>query len=110
MQQSAVAAALDSWNVHGLTRLSTSGGGERIALQFQPAFGSFHGLYDPDTGDVFINSTMEDPGEVAVVVAHELGHAMGLMHLEHRASVMNPGNLRVPPTPEDNALLVQTCP
>ncbi len=109
MQADAVAAARELWNARGFTKLSAGGDGEPIALSFEKAASFFHGFYDPTTGEVLINSTLDEPGELAVVVAHELGHAMGLPHIENRASVMNPGNLSVSPTPEDNEQLEQSC-
>ncbi len=44
-----------------------------------------------------------DPGPLAVVLAHELGHAFGLYHVDpvERASVMNAGNTSVTPTSAD---------
>jgi len=40
-------------------------------------------------------------------VAHELGHAFGLVHVpqSERTSLMNPGNISTPPTVEDQAAL-----
>ena len=64
-------------------------------------------------GTIFLGRYLvDDTGELTVVIAHELGHAMGLQHVEPsaRASVMNPGNLVTRPTPADNALLVESCP
>lgn len=111
MQRDAVAAGLELWNSRGLTRLSSSGEGEPIALSFQPAASLFHGLYDPKTGEVLINDSMDDPAEISIVVAHELGHAMGLQHVDARTrpSVMNPGNVTLGPTEEDNVLLSGRC-
>lgn len=111
MQQSAVLAGLELWNAQGLTQLKASGEGTAVPLTFQRAAGFFHGFYDPKTGEVFVNETLTDPHEIAVVVAHELGHAMGLPHVEQneRTSVMNPGNLEVTPTSADNALLSAGC-
>lgn len=111
MQQSAVLAGLELWNARGLTQLKAAGEGSAVPLTFQRAAPFFHGFYDPKTGEVYVNETLTDPHEIAVVVAHELGHAMGLPHVEprERTSVMNPGNLEVTPTPADNALLSAGC-
>ena len=80
-------------------------------MRFADAAAFFHGYYDPETGEVSINNDLQDPGELAVVIAHELGHAMGLSHVPsaQRASVMNPGNLGTPPGVDDNALLSLRC-
>lgn len=53
---------------------------------------------------IFINDDL-DGQPLAVTVAHELGHAFGLVHVDPsvRASVMNPGNLSTPPTAADAA-------
>ncbi len=78
----------------------------RIPLEFQDAAGGFHGLYDDDHAIVFVNARLERAAQ-PVVIAHELGHAFGLVHVppEERPSLMNPGNLDVPPTAEDVAAL-----
>ena len=111
MQQSAVIAGLELWNAQGLTQLKASGEGAAVPLIFQRAAAFFHGFYDPKTGEVYVNETLTDPHEIAVVVAHELGHAMGLPHVEQheRTSVMNPGNLEITPTSADNTLLSKDC-
>ena len=111
MQRDAVENGLKLWNALGFTQLATSGEGAPVTLHFAKAAPFFHGYYDPKSGEVYVNTSMTDPAEIAVVVAHELGHAMGLPHVEpsERTSVMNPGNLTVTPTSADNALLSGSC-
>jgi Zn-dependent peptidase ImmA (M78 family) len=74
-----------------------------IQVRFEDAAGPFHGLYDDKTGTVYINQGIANRAVLAVVVAHELGHAFGLHHVptDDRTSLMNPGNLATPPTLED---------
>ena len=51
---------------------------------------------------VFINTDLAGEA-LAITIAHEIGHAFGLSHVPagQYASVMNPNNLFVEPTPED---------
>ncbi len=48
-----------------------------------------------------------DPASYGIALAHELGHAFGLLHVAtaDRASVMNVGNLDVPPGADEAAEL-----
>ena len=106
-QMQAIASAIDLWNSRAGTRLSivngaVTGSPGMVPLHFQAAAAPFHGLYDPTTGQVFINDDLVDHQRV-VTIAHEVGHVMGLVHIspDQRASVMNPGNLDVEPTAAD---------
>lgn len=108
-QLQAIQRAIAMWNASGVSQLTLQDapGAARVPVQFKDGPEPFHGVYEPDVGDVIVNSKVTDPTEAAVVVAHELGHAMALQHIskDERASVMNPDNLSEPPTPADDALL-----
>lgn len=69
----------------------------RVPVRFDPAGAAFHGYYDDVDGVVFINDAINDDDVRAVTVAHELGHAFGLLHVSERErpSVMNDGNTTV---------------
>lgn len=78
-----------------------------LRLRFRVAASAFFGLYDDEMGEVIVNRRLSDREQRAITIAHELGHAMGLEHVdrETRRSVMNPANLDVLPTEEDRAAL-----
>jgi hypothetical protein len=96
--------AIDMWARQGFDRL-VRGDGESttqaIEIVFEEASEVFHGLYDDEHGVVYINRTLADDHERTVTVAHELGHAFGLWHIEDRSSVMLPGNLDIEPNAGD---------
>lgn len=83
----------------------------RVPLTFGDAAGFYFGRYEDDVGAIFVNRRVSDPTRRAIVIAHELGHAFGLLHVEHRRSIMEPGNLDQEPTAEDRAALAEraTC-
>ena len=66
-----------------------------------------HGVYEDEVGVVFVNTDLTDPDARTITIAHELGHAFGLWHVaaSERPSIMNPGNLQVLPTVDDQAAL-----
>jgi hypothetical protein len=102
-QRMGARAAIDWWNALAGTRLSLGGSsGLAVPLFFQAAAAPSHGFFDPARGEVFINDDLSGDA-LAVVVAHELGHAFGLVHVTGRASVMNAGNVEVTPNAEDAA-------
>lgn len=72
-----------------------------IDVRFEDAALLFRGLYDDEMGDVIVNRQLSNPKDRAVTVAHELGHALGLPHIDSRDSVMNSGNLHILPLAAD---------
>lgn len=122
MQRAGIEGALALWSGQGVTTVSlveggAAGGAEggaegappvaAIELRFEAAARAFHGLYDDEHGVVYINSGISDEHPLAIVIAHELGHAFGLPHIEkgERSSLMNPGNFVTPPNGADRAAL-----
>jgi hypothetical protein len=105
-QNAGIAGALALWRAHGAPLLGTSATGT-IEVRFQHAAPLFRGFYDDHAGVIYINDDLSDPQTLAIVVAHELGHAFGLYHIspDVRPSVMNPGNVTVTPTDEDQRTL-----
>jgi hypothetical protein len=103
-----VADAIAMWRAQGVTPFVLEEPAD-IRVELRSAAPAFYGLYEGTT--VYINTTITDAHQRAVTIAHELGHALALVHVpvEVRASVMNPGNLTVEPTAEDAAVL-GTCP
>jgi hypothetical protein len=78
-----------------------------IEIRFDDAGAAFHGIYDPASASVLINRDLVDRTTLAIVIAHELGHVFGLVHIAAaaRLSLMNPGNLVTPPTDADQRAL-----
>jgi hypothetical protein len=106
VQADGIAAAIAAWKADGAPGLGVAAGAS-LDVRFQSAAPLFYGLYDDTNAVIYINNDLTDAGTLAVVVAHELGHAFGLHHVstDVRASVMNPGNLTVMPTDEDRRTL-----
>jgi hypothetical protein len=107
-----ISAALALWNTTAGTQLASGAqppaGVSSVPIHFQPAAAPMHGLYDPQAVAIFINDDLSTlPAALSVTIAHEVGHALGLVHIPEstRASVMNPGNLTVTPNAADVATL-----
>ena len=96
------------WNDRAGTHLMMGAdpGASGLPIHFQNAGPPFHGLYDAPSGQVYINTDLAG-APLAITIAHEIGHAFGLVHIpaDQRTSVMNPNNLVVEPTAEDIATL-----
>jgi hypothetical protein len=105
IQAAGIAAGIALWNDRAGTRLTVAPAdpGEAmpsVPLHFQAAAPPFHGLYDG--GQIYINDDLTGVPQ-SVVIAHEVGHAFGLVHIaaSERASLMNPGNMTIEPTASD---------
>lgn len=107
LQADGIDDALGLWRDRGVTRLGRDASSRGLTtapaleIRFEAASGAFRGLYDDERGVIFINSVLVERSQIAIVVAHELGHAFGLAHITERTSVMSPGNLETPPTEAD---------
>jgi len=90
--------AIDMWQHMGLTALGRAQpdaprSGRVLEVRFETAARVFYGVYDDESGVVFINRRLSDDQARAVTIAHEVGHAFGLPHISGRDSVMNQKNL-----------------
>ena len=105
-QIASIDAALAGWSAQGMgvTRVAAAGSGV-LPISFRTGGESEYGYYDDAAGAIYVNVDLTDDAARAVAVAHELGHAFGLVHvpLATRASVMNPGNLTIAPSAADAA-------
>jgi hypothetical protein len=77
-----------------------------LPVHFQRAGAPFHGFYDDRNVQIFINQDLDDHAR-AVAIAHEVGHAFGLVHVApgERPSLMNSGNITIDPNSGDVATL-----
>lgn len=80
----------------------------RIPVVFEKGAPFVHGVYEDQTGEVIVNTELSDR-ERTITVAHELGHAFGLHHVDRdqRRSLMNAGNLETTLTEHDVAVVLQ---
>jgi predicted Zn-dependent protease len=104
VQLTGISDAQALWRERGAPALGLRAGAT-VEVRFQRAANNFHGLYDDEHGVIYINQQITIRSVLAIVIAHELGHAFGLPHVTDRVSVMNPGNLSTPPTEADQRAL-----
>ena len=91
------------WSAVGVDGFAVGGSGAALTMAFVDGTPAEYGLYDGADETVYINAGALDDTNRPIVMAHELGHAVGLVHVPvtERVSVMNPGNLTALPTAAD---------
>jgi hypothetical protein len=108
-ERAAIGDAAEMWATVASTRMTLAGtetvdpAPTAIPIRFAPAALAFLGAYEVERKDLVINSDIPDRATRAIVVAHELGHAFGLVHVQGRDSIMNAGNGTIPPNALDAA-------
>lgn len=113
-QLASIDDAIAMWRADGIMQLSRGDSGA-ISVVFRDGAAAIYGYYEDTAATIYVNLELTDPAERAVTIAHELGHAFGLVHVAAnvRPSVMNPGNLTVVPDGDDAAVLASkwgSCP
>lgn len=110
-ERTSAADAAAMWNEGASAHLTLEAGpaapAARLPIRFEEAAPIFYGVYEDEIGEIIINRSLADRRERAVTIAHEIGHAFGLLHVDEseRRSLMNPGNLETGLTAEDLARL-----
>ncbi len=106
-ERAAVIAAASMWDDVAATRFAMDDidGAPRLAVRFASAPLAFFGAYEAERADIVLNRDLPTDALREIAMAHELGHAMGLVHVTDRDSVMNPGNVTIAPNAADAAAL-----
>ncbi|MGE0869369.1 MAG: hypothetical protein AB7P03_12440 [Kofleriaceae bacterium] len=74
-----------------------------LPLRFESGDTFFRAIYWDDVGQIWVGRDQLAPDDYPIAIAHELGHAFGLLHIspDERPSVMNVGNLELEPNEQD---------
>jgi hypothetical protein len=78
-----------------------------ISIYFDPGDTFYRALYLDKRGEILVSRDRLSADDLGLAIAHELGHAFGLLHVskDERPSVMNVGNLEFLPSAEDSHLV-----
>lgn len=107
----AVDNALAMWNAAGPLQLTRDDivDAPRLPVYFRRGAPFVNGYYDDEAGEVIINRSLSNERSRTITIAHELGHAFGLRHVDpsKRRSLMNAGNLDTTLTEQDVVSVIQ---
>ncbi len=98
-----IAEAAQLWNDIAGTQVTVDPaafvGDAVVPVFFDKAGAAYHGQYDDTEGVIYVNDDIDSDHARAVTLAHEVGHAFGLFHVDvdDDVSVMNNGNLVTEP-------------
>ena len=99
-RQAAIDRATSLWRDVGVGEASRDAptATDAVTIEFVAGGPVSFGLYDGADRRIYVNRALT-ADESAITIAHELGHAFGLVHVPPatRASVMNAGNLTLAP-------------
>jgi hypothetical protein len=109
-QLASVELAIDMWNQVAEVGLSLEPiQGARTMPILLTGTEVYYGRFDDQAGAIWVADKLTDQRVRAVVLAHELGHAFSLYHIDpsERVSVMNEGNRHVAPDSGDREALAR---
>lgn len=81
----AVLSAADFWHEHGVDFMPAESGEVRVELREITVMGQ----YDDASGAIWISSELENTPRADCVIAHELGHAIGMEHISKAGDLMS---------------------
>lgn len=108
VEVASIESAIAAWQ-HVLPARIVVGAGaqasDALPVRFESGDTFFRGIYWDAKGIISISRERLAPEDYPLAVAHEMGHAFGLVHVAatERPSVMNVSNLDVAPTDDDAA-------